>query len=252
MIETSIRSWCSLHYGFYDFSHLSFNKYKSSIFKVIAAALADCVLREKEFAEAPISEDGHLKIIEFKGTNVTGYDQSHWNAVVLYNYLSFVVNGDSDQLYDIRCDPRNSARKGIVYVAQKVKNHYSSAVKNEASLNIFLEKAINDIHFYCKNLMLYEYLNSLINKTPNLRIEPKPIFLRNVYDVERNKKQFQIQSLDVQYNNEDYYIKCCDIHIDRNCVPHYKIKTAKWNPIEGKLVLDVVLDENFNITRIIE
>lgn len=170
VIETSIRGWCREKWDVADFSKRDFNYYKSSIFNVIAEAFADCILGHNEFAQEPLTEEKDIKIIEFKDTNVEGYVRSNWNAVILYNYLSLVINGYGLPLYDIRHNPVISGIKGIEYVAQKVKGHYENTMENKVLFNNFIKQAVDDIHFYFKNLRLYEYLRDLINERFNLSI----------------------------------------------------------------------------------
>lgn len=79
----------------------------------------------------------------------------------------------------------------------------------------------------------------------------RAVFLRNISDIDYKNKSFRMSSTSVKYNDEDYRVHC-DVAIDQNQMPCYKIKTAKRDPIDGKCVLDVVLDEYFNITQIIE
>lgn len=64
-------------------------KYKESIVEVIGKAIGDCLENMNEFAPENMEVEG---VITFKKTDPSSYSQKNWNAVILYNYVYFIVN----------------------------------------------------------------------------------------------------------------------------------------------------------------
>ena len=108
-------------------------KYKESIFKVIAKAIADCILKKEEF-------DTKNDIITFAQDNHTLYSAANWNAVVLYNYLNYAIynKGELDN-------------NGVEAIGEKLKKHYGTKYWSA------IEDAVNDIKKYTQ--VIWNYMN---------------------------------------------------------------------------------------------
>ncbi len=121
------------------------SKYRESIVNVIGHAIADCVTRQKEFANT--KDDGQSTLITFEA-NPLLYSKANWNAVILYNLVENVLHSDS---VDAKYDEFNIQ---LVFedIYDKLLDHYKGyGIKN---LEGKLKDAINDIAEYEKRLDL--------------------------------------------------------------------------------------------------
>ena len=116
------------------------DKYKESIFKTIAKAIADCVQRKGEF------EDIKGQVVEFKGTNPESYTCSNWNAVILWNYLAHVI--------DDRYEKVTLNNEGITQIGDIIKQYYNH--QYDAKIGY----AIKNIQAYANELNMYHELIS--------------------------------------------------------------------------------------------
>ena len=108
--------------------------YEDSIYKVIPQAIADCMQGEAEFGNVG-------KIVTFEANNPEKYDAANWNAVVLWNYLYFAIDGE------VRFDDT-----GVSAVGAKLKTYYGEKYWG------FIKEAVSDIQTYAKDLNLYDYI----------------------------------------------------------------------------------------------
>ncbi|MBQ9335652.1 MAG: hypothetical protein IJS10_03860, partial [Alphaproteobacteria bacterium] len=120
--------------------------FSESIREVIGKAIADCVTEKNEFA----SKTG-VDTITFETTpNDINYSPENWNAVVLYNYLNIIksdfINGetrDQDKVFN--------------ELFTKCYNYYNINYEI-VNLEACIEKAINDIKEYDKELNIKEHV----------------------------------------------------------------------------------------------
>ena len=110
-----------------------------SIKKVVGKAIADCVTNMHQFKNKNAGE-----IITFEGTTPATYEQKHWNAVMLYNYVNDAIKGSEsnsqvilDDCYDRilqhykLCDSKAQDR---ISTAQKVIGKYVKDLELGANL----------------------------------------------------------------------------------------------------------------------
>ena len=129
------------------------DKYKDSRTKVIGKAIGDCVAEKNEFKDMR-SDD----IITFENatSEPKDYEQKHWNAVILYNYVHEMINGNnlpadkagySDQTQNVY----NMLKHDKM---QQLYTYY----KQYDQTGLKLSRAIRDIQQYVDALKLNEYL----------------------------------------------------------------------------------------------
>ena len=129
------------------------SKYRESIVNVIGHAIADCVTRQKEFANT--KDDGQSTLITFEA-NPLLYSKANWNAVILYNLVENVLHSDS---VDAKYDEFNIQ---LVFedIYDKLLDHYKGyGIKN---LEGKLKDAINDIAEYEKRLDLAKSIQEFL------------------------------------------------------------------------------------------
>ena len=153
------------------------DKYKDSRTKVIGKAIGDCVAREGAFANKR-PED----IITFKDTDPKTYKQRNWNAVILYNYIHEMINGEGfEELFNSDFDSDKDSVKNtkedyaeqIDYRAHQfkvenvlknkleaIKEHYKKEFGKDYEEKYCkrLDKAVEHIQKYVSTLPLIEYL----------------------------------------------------------------------------------------------
>lgn len=124
--------------------------YEDSIYEVISKAIADCQELQNEFRE--IYKNG---IVEFAGTNPESYDNCHWNAVVLYNYLAQAIHNFFGVHSIDNRDIRGRVNASWIDHIGKILNQQYSTVSD---IEIKIQNAVSDIKAYVKQLKLDDYL----------------------------------------------------------------------------------------------
>ena len=161
------------------------DKHKDSRTKVIGKAIGDCVAGEGAFAKKTSEE-----IITFKDTDPKTYKQRNWNAVILYNYVHEMINGEGfDELFN---SDKNNRDKDSVEDAEEDYDAQSFDVKSVLKNKLEeikkyyrkycgekcikrLVKAVEHIQKYVETLPLNEYLYKFrANKQEYDEIEQKP------------------------------------------------------------------------------
>ncbi len=119
------------------------NFYEESRTKVIGKAIGDCVAEKGAFANKTPKD-----IITFERTTPETYGPENWNAVILYNYVHEVINGE----YPYHLDGVSVALDNKLDGIKKFyKNHYH--IEND-KLDRAIKNAVNDIQQYVKALNL--------------------------------------------------------------------------------------------------
>jgi len=116
--------------------------YKDSVYQVISRALADCMLQTNELSIDAAKQSG---IIQFQNNIVATYNQSNWNAALLYNYLSYIIN----DRFNVRWIEKQGDEKNrnatqpeiadLEYVAIKVEEAYKGRM-DEQTLHVFFRQ----------------------------------------------------------------------------------------------------------------
>ena len=135
--------------------------YEESRTRVIGKAIGDCVADEGYFEHKKADD-----ILTFKNTLPEWYERKNWNAVILYNYVHEVINGNNlpedstvnqvlkNKLNGIKTHYENYYRE---YIKRKhIKK--DDADKLIDSLQKNLDDAVNDIQKYVDALKLHESL----------------------------------------------------------------------------------------------
>lgn len=136
--------------------------YKYSRIAVIGKAIGDCIAGENEFYGRSASD-----IIIFPNQEPEHYNQSNWNAVILYNYVHEAINNSNipDSAYYTRHFSNVGA--ALQHKLPMIKNAYATRYRNKRGnnadellngLNQNLDKAIRDIQQYVSALQLHHYL----------------------------------------------------------------------------------------------
>ena len=138
----------------------SVSKYRESIINVIGHAIADCVTKQNEFADA---NDGQATLITFKA-NPVSYSRANWNAVILYNLVNKLLH-----------DPRSN-RQSIGDILKGIKlslvDHYSNS--HIGGLSGMLDNSISDIKQYDERLKLREEISKFaIKEDPQEQIQSR-------------------------------------------------------------------------------
>lgn len=161
-------------------------KYKKSIIEVIGKAIGDCLTNMNEFAPENICKGG---IITFKDTDPSSYLKKNWNAVILYNYVYFIVNklkrekqekmekeemekeyidrndvivihlmtDDDKKISEQEDIERRKHAEEIANWLKKIKDYFVSLNKNIDTSKI--DKAWGDIRTYNDALQIYDTLS---------------------------------------------------------------------------------------------
>ena len=154
--------------------------YEESRTRVIGKAIGDCVADEGEFKGKEADN-----IITFENTRPELYEQKNWNAVILYNYVHEVINGNNlnknkkgycGKLFEYAAIVGNVGNvrevlknklKGIkTYYEDYYKDYCEKHIKNDDeksnrllnSLENNLDDAVKDIQKYVDALKLNECL----------------------------------------------------------------------------------------------
>ena len=131
-------------------------KYSESIRQVIAQAIADCVTDKNEFANKPFNAT-----ITFDATpNDINYSDENWNAVVLWNYLHVIKN-------DFINGETRDREKIFNQMYEKIYNYYNDNYMI-ANLEACIEKAINDIREYDKELNIAQHIKESLKLLDNI------------------------------------------------------------------------------------
>ena len=195
-------------------------KYKNSRTKVIGQAIADCVTGENEFAGKKPND-----IITFKDTDPVTYNQKHWNAVILYNYIHEAINGEG-------LPARGRDYKNLVYdVSILLKDKLDELKQNYGDeYNEAIDKAVEYIQDYVRALKLevplYEFRASKL-KYDNENIQyiapcvsdssdnNKLIFNKAFYQFdERSQKQRWLYCPTFRYYDGKLYIAKLKVEIE--------------------------------------
>jgi len=128
------------------------NFYEESRTKVIGKAIGDCVAEKGAFANKT-SKD----IIIFEKTDPKNYKPENWNAVILYNYVHEVINGEYPYPLD---DVSVALVDKLDGIKKFYKNHYH--IEND-KLDRAIKNAVNDIQQYVKALNLSKTLLGFID-----------------------------------------------------------------------------------------
>ena len=132
------------------------NKYDKSIKQVIGKALADCVTNRHEFKDKEAKD-----LITFKGSIISDYDQTNWNAVLLYNYVNRAIKGAEGTTQQILANCVNELQSYYLTNVQWLKINDFSSVHNG------LMRAFYDIGEYVKQFnLIMESKISNTNKLP--------------------------------------------------------------------------------------
>ena len=145
----------SINYPYLDkkYAWIKSDDYDESIKKVIGKAIGDCVTCEEEFAGKKAGD-----LIVFDGTDPLGYEQMHWNAVMLYNYVFHMLYSEKDI--------QRANRAAILgALSQQLAQHYLQQISEgpnklvddellaaENKIGQGLAKAITDIDAYAEAL----------------------------------------------------------------------------------------------------
>lgn len=143
-------------------------KYRESIIKVIAQAVADCITDKNEFANKDAND-----VIIFNVKAKT-YSDENWNAVVLWNYLHMLkwnyLNNTTRSKDEIFEDVR----------ARIYDNYPTEEVEDLAGK---LKKAISDIKEYDEALSLADEMKQFIDVWKNTREETKDTIIHKHIDI---------------------------------------------------------------------
>ena len=123
---------------------------------------------------------------------MSSYQQKHWNALLLYNYFSHIINDRFNVGYsgadrhilkysnlktekgayysslELTRKANVSEHSGLKFVADQIKEYYEKHYKNMIQtevLNKFLDKAVYDLDRYfvgdSRGLDVYDYLKNM-------------------------------------------------------------------------------------------
>ena len=146
------------------------DRYKASRTKVIGKAIGDCVAGKNEFKDMTADD---IIIFSTKATpNLDDYEQKHWNAVILCNYIHEAINGklsqnmtnDMASYYDTPSDVSkvlgDKLRRIKTYYAgyynRKKDKEKAQELANKSKAGI--DKAVKDIQKYVEALKLDKFL----------------------------------------------------------------------------------------------
>ena len=137
-------------------------EYNESIYNVIGQVLSDCQYIVNEFFQATKATPpkGKIQIVEFANTTPANYDNSNWNAVILWNYFAEAIHGYLTGKKMIGDD-------GIEEVGKIVKNYYDG--QDIADLAGKINKAVSDIKEYAKVLDLHDYIKRIHSQSDMAR-----------------------------------------------------------------------------------
>lgn len=109
---------------------------------MIRKAIGDCVAGKNQFKCKSIND---IITLTFKGIAQKEYEQEHWNAIILYNYIHEAINGEKDIL-------------GYYDNVSAVLGETLARIKDQYQANKSLDTAVDIIEHYVKALKLNEYL----------------------------------------------------------------------------------------------
>lgn len=156
------------------------SKYRESIVNVIGHAIADCITKQKEFAN--VDEHKKVNVITFK-VNPIGYSRANWNAVILYNFVYSLWSNQQRDINDINIDDV------FKHIKNNLLHHYENSDIIDLSRN--LDTSITDIKEYNKQLDLAE---EIIEFMPNEDTNTKK-YIKTVI------KRWKKSNLDEDYEN---------------------------------------------------
>ena len=135
-----------------NYSWIRDKNYKDSRSKVIGEAIGDCVAGKNEFA-GKTAED----IITFEGTSPENYEQKHWNAVILYNYVHEMINNPNtgSNISNVKEVLNKNEKFNTI---QEYYKERCNLVKN--ALSARLEKSVDVIQAYVEALQLNTELDN--------------------------------------------------------------------------------------------
>ena len=129
-------------------------KYKDSIYNVITTAIADCLLKRNEFAEEKIKEG----IVTFENKRYEDYKAENWNALVLYNYIQFILT-----------EVKKSEEKDLTWTNAYPGNFYRTYIENKRMSKACGGKYDSQIEGACDDIIKYDNTLHLENIIKHIR-----------------------------------------------------------------------------------
>ena len=135
-------------------------KYEDSIYNVISTAIADCYCERNEFANDKVQNG----VVTFENKEYKDYKAEHWNAVVLYNLVYFLI-----------CEISTNDNE-VPDFEKLMDDFYNKYINNARLINIYgneyaekIQDAFYDIKEYDKNLGIIEFIATDGDMLPTLR-----------------------------------------------------------------------------------
>ncbi len=204
------------------------------------------------------------RIIQFQNKNVESYDQSNWNAVLLYNYLAHIINDQFNVGFvSGNTKPENrkaiqSEEKGLRFVAKIVEDAYAKKM-GKKKLHDFLEKSVNDLHRYFRALEFYVFLRRIVFEQDNYFATSKDNIVHStrsipyISPVPKNHDEhgngLWSRNPSVSLWNGDKYISAYRFYfvIEGEKIKKYQITFKK----DKKKRHDILLNDYYEITKIL-
>ncbi len=224
------------------------------------------MLRRNEFS-IDVDSENAIGIIQFDNKKILSYTQANCNTLLLYNYLSHIINGrfysEVSQKYPEKTVEANRSNiKGVKYVAQELKDYYKKCYDASRLKKFFdkFDKAVSDLGHYFDALDMYAFLSHMRSGNSNTiagvknmpRISIPNLRLKNTYDNTGNKLLLSTDVVPYVYNKQELLtLQKFSVYIEDKKIKKYHIRTYEKNrALEREY--DVMLNEYYEITEFLD